>query len=96
MDHHLADDQARMTDKGVTQVPLRLTKEADLATAWDLTLEQLRLLRRRHGWSHVRMSRQDIRYTDAQIEQIVRDLTVTPPAPIPPSRSGLTPFAARG
>ena len=53
-----------------------LTREADLAERWDLTAEQFRILRRRHGWAHVKFSRQDIRYTDAQIEHIVRQMTV--------------------
>lgn len=69
---------------------MRLTREADLAAQWDMTLEQIRALRRRHGWAHVQMSRQDIRYTDAQIEYIVVQMTV--PAAAPPSlpRSGQT------
>ena len=54
---------------------MKLTREPDLAAEWDLSHEQFRLLRRRHGWAHVKFSRQDIRYTDAQIEQIVRDMT---------------------
>jgi hypothetical protein len=54
---------------------MKMTREADLAAEWDMSLEQFRLLRRRHGWAHVKFSRQDIRYTAAQIEQIVRDMT---------------------
>lgn len=54
---------------------MKLTREADLAADWGLSHQQFRLLRRRHGWAHVRLSRQDIRYTEAQIEQIVRDMT---------------------
>ena len=54
---------------------LHLTRESVLAERWDLSVEQFRLLRRRHGWAHVKFSRQDIRYTDQQIEQIVRDMT---------------------
>jgi hypothetical protein len=57
---------------------MRLTKESDLAAEWNLTLEQVRLLRRRNGWAHVRISRQDIRYTDEQIVRIVEQMTVTP------------------
>lgn len=55
---------------------MKLARESELATRWDLTLEQFRLLRRRHGWSHVKLSRQDIRYTEAQIEHIVQQMTV--------------------
>lgn len=54
---------------------LHLTRERDLAEQWELTLEQFRILRRRHRWAHVAFSRQDIRYTDAQVEQIVHDMT---------------------
>ena len=54
---------------------MKLTREADLAAEWDLSAEQFRVLRRRNGWAHVRLSRQDIRYTDEQIVQIVRDMT---------------------
>lgn len=56
---------------------VNLTREADLAEEWKLTLKQFRHLRRLHGWAHVHFSRQDIRYTDAQIEQIVRDMTAS-------------------
>lgn len=55
---------------------MNLVRETDLAARWDLTLEQFRLLRRRHGWSHVKLSRQDIRYTEAQIDHIVEQMTV--------------------
>lgn len=69
---------------------LNLTKEPVLAAEWDMDIVQFRLLRRRHGWAHVRLSRQDIRYTDAQIEQIVRDMTVAGrPRQVSPG-SGLT------
>lgn len=54
---------------------MKLTRETDLAAEWDMTLDQFRVLRRRHGWAHVRFSRQDIRYTAEQIAAIVRDLT---------------------
>lgn len=56
---------------------MKLIREADVAADWDLSLEQFRLLRRRHNWAHVPFSRQDIRYTDEQVEQIVRDMTTT-------------------
>ncbi len=59
---------------------LRLTRESVLAERWEMSLEQFRLLRRRHRWAHVQFSRQDIRYTDEQIEQIVRDMTTRPTA----------------
>lgn len=69
---------------------LSLTREADLADRWDLTLDQFRLLRRRHGWSHVKLSRQDIRYTEAQIEHIVAQMTVDGRTAKPAEDNGLT------
>lgn len=73
---------------------MKLTREADLAADWDLSHEQFRLLRRRHGWAHVRLSRQDIRYTDEQVVQIVRDMT-TSGAKRVVDDSGLTARSAR-
>lgn len=57
---------------------MKLTRESDLAAEWGHSLEQFRLLRRRNGWAHVRISRQDIRYTDEQIIRIVEQMTVVP------------------
>jgi hypothetical protein len=77
-------------------VSLALTREADLAARWEMRHEQFRELRRRHGWAHVKFSRQDIRYTDAQIEQIVRDMTATgTPKPAVNEDAGLTKRSAR-
>ena len=69
---------------------MKLTREPDLAAEWDLSVEQFRLLRRRHGWAHVRFSRQDIRYTQTQIEQIVHDMTTRGATRKPSTDSGLT------
>jgi len=74
---------------------VKLTREADLAAEWDLSHEQIRILRRRHGWAHVRFSRQDVRYTAAQIEQIVRDRTTADEVPSAAADSGLTQRSAR-
>jgi hypothetical protein len=75
---------------------IKMYTESEVAESWHLTLEQFRLLRRRHGWSHVKFSRQDIRYTDAQLEQIVRDMTVAgSERPARVSGSGLTERARR-
>ena len=74
---------------------MKLTREADLAAEWDLSHEQLRILRRRHGWAHVRFSRQDVRYTATQIEQIIRDRTAAGEAPRAAADSGLTQRSAR-
>jgi hypothetical protein len=73
---------------------MNLTRESDLAARWDLDVEQFRILRRRHGWSHVKLSRQDIRYTDAQIEHIVSRMTVDG-RPAKAADSGLTSRSAR-
>lgn len=69
---------------------MKLIRESDLADDWNLSIDQFRLLRRRHGWAHVRFSRQDIRYTAAQIEQIVRDMTTSGATRRPTSGSGQT------
>lgn len=74
---------------------MKLHREADVAAEWDLTHEQFRLLRRRHGWAHVHLSRQDIRYTEAQIEQIVRDMTVAGVKRSPAADTGQTGRSAR-
>ena len=73
---------------------MNLVRETDLAARWDLTLEQFRLLRRRHGWAHVKFSRQDIRYTDAQVDHIVDQMTVVG-QPKAKTDSGLTDRSAR-
>jgi PP-loop superfamily ATP-utilizing enzyme len=55
---------------------MKLIREADLAADWGYTHEQFRYLRRKHDWARVEISRQDIRYTEDQIEAIVHQLTV--------------------
>ncbi len=69
---------------------LALTREQELAAQWDLPVDQFRILRRRHGWAHVKLSRQDIRYTDAQIEHIVAQMTVIGKPKKAAADSGLT------
>lgn len=73
---------------------VNLTREADLAERWDIKPEQFRILRRQHAWAHVRFSRVDVRYTDAQVEQIVRDMTTTG-TPKPAAPTGQTRRSAR-
>lgn len=72
----------------------RLTREADLAAELDMPREQLQQLRRLHGWAHVRFSHKDIRYTDAQLDQIIRDMTVAG-KPVKKSDAGQTARSAR-
>jgi hypothetical protein len=50
---------------------LELTREADLAADWGISPAKVARLRCANKWPHVRLSRFDVRYTDAQIEQIV-------------------------
>ncbi|HET7386115.1 MAG TPA: hypothetical protein VFJ19_05545 [Nocardioidaceae bacterium] len=57
---------------------MRLTPEPDLAEQFGVTEDRLRKLRLKHRWPHVRLSRFDVRYTDAQVEQIVAQMTVAP------------------
>ena len=73
---------------------LTLTRERDLAAEWNLSLDQFRVLRRRHRWAHVAFSRQDIRYTDEQIAQIVRDMTTRPRVRATETDTPLTPRSA--
>lgn len=49
-----------------------LTTDTDLAAKFGITVETLHKLRRRYGWPCVRLGRWDIRFTDAQVDQIVR------------------------
>jgi len=74
---------------------LDLTRESDLADRWDLTLDQFRILRRRHGWAHVKFSRQDIRYTEAQVAHIVEQMTVQGQPTKRGEDSGLTARSAK-
>lgn len=71
---------------------MRLTSEAELAAQWDLTCEKAAQLRQTQKWPHVRLTRFDVRYTDEQIAQIVRDHSVSVPAK---SSTGLTARSAR-
>lgn len=73
---------------------MNLTREAELAARWEMTVEQFRLLRRRHGWAHVKFSRQDIRYTEPQVEHIVDQMTVAG-KPAKAESSGQTKRSAR-
>ena len=43
----------------------------------EIPIARAQKLRRAHLWPHVRLGRYDIRYTDAQIEQVVAIESVT-------------------
>lgn len=60
---------------------MKLTTEPELAEQFGLTLKRLRELRRQHNWPHVRLGRFDVRYTDAQVEQIVAMHSEAPKRP---------------
>lgn len=73
---------------------MNLTTEADLAEKFDITPAKAAELRKRKRWPHVRVTRFDVRYTDAQIEQIVASLSVTPDRDVA-AGTGLTQRSAR-
>lgn len=50
---------------------MNLTTPETLAETFGITAEKLHELRKRHHWPHVRLGRFEIRFTDAQVEQIV-------------------------
>lgn len=50
---------------------MNLTTDQQLAEEFGVSVERLHELRRRHHWPHVRLGRFDVRFTDAQVEQIV-------------------------
>jgi hypothetical protein len=62
----------------VTGMSLTLTTDADLAERFGITVKKLHELRLAKGWPCVKLGRFDIRFTDAQIEQIVSMQTVAP------------------
>ena len=55
-----------------------LTTAAELAERWGMSEEQFHEKRRRQGWPHVALGRFNIRFTDAQIEQIIAMRTKAP------------------
>jgi hypothetical protein len=50
---------------------MNLTSADDLAAQFGVTIEKLHDLRKRYHWPCVHLGRFDIRFTEAQIEQIV-------------------------
>lgn len=61
---------------GIGNDVLNLTKEAALAELWGVDRLWMAERRRRDGWPHVRLTRFDIAYTDAQIAEIIDRYTV--------------------
>lgn len=75
---------------------MKLTTEADLAEQFEIEPEKAADLRKRQGWPHVRLTRFDVRYTDAQIEQIIASRSVAGERALEvAAESGLTQRSAR-
>lgn len=57
---------------------MKLTTEDELADDFRMSVERLRELRKRYRWPHVRLGRFEVRFTEAQVEQIVAQRTTKP------------------
>lgn len=77
---------------------MKLTTDVELADQMGLSLEQLHRLRRRRCWPCVRLGRFEIRFTDAQIEEILaihtRPLSGRSAQPTKPAVAGQTQLSA--
>ena len=51
---------------------MRLLTEEELAQDFGLPVHTIRRYRRSRGWPHVRLNRLEVRFTEQQVEQIVR------------------------
>lgn len=69
---------------------MRLTTDAQLAEQFGITVDKLHALRKQNSWPFVRLGRFDIRFTDAQIAQIVDSQTVAPSGKKVTAATGLT------
>lgn len=54
----------------------RLITLAELADLFQIPVEELEVLRRRHRWPHVKMGRKNVRFTPEQVDLIIRQHTV--------------------
>lgn len=74
-----------------------LLTEAELAVRLRLDDERrVAEMRRRRHWPHVRLTRFDVRYTEAQVEQIIASLEVgQAPAKVTRGQFGQTTASAR-
>lgn len=54
-----------------------LLTDVTLAERLAIDVEKLHVLRRRHGWPCVKLSRTDVRFTEQQAEQIIASRTVS-------------------
>jgi hypothetical protein len=57
---------------------MNLRTETELANLLAINPAKVADLRRRHNWPHIRLGRFDVRYTDAQVEQVLAIESVTP------------------
>jgi hypothetical protein len=62
---------------------VNLVTPEQLAQRFQIGVEKLHDLRVRKGWPFVQLGRFEVRFTEAQIEQIVVMHTQTPPRPSP-------------
>lgn len=73
---------------------MKLTTDAELAEHFGIEVDELHDLRKRQGWPHVRLSRFVVRFTDAQVAQIVAMRSVEGAKSIA-GETGLTERSAR-
>jgi hypothetical protein len=77
---------------------MNLTTDAQLAEQFGITLDRLHTLRKRNRWPFVQLGRFDIRFTDAQVEQIIAMHSEAPAKVAPkvtPAITGQTAASAR-
>lgn len=72
-----------------------LNTEDDLAHELQLSVERTKRLRAERKWPHVRISRNEVRYTAEQIRLIVGSMTVQPTAEAEPSNGQTSRSAKR-
>lgn len=68
---------------------MKLIRAAELAEQWNLTEDELHRRRRRNGWPCVKLARDDVRFTEEHVAQIVA-LQSTPPRTRKARKSGGT------
>lgn len=74
---------------------MSLTTEAQLAADFGIDEARAAELRRKHEWPHVRLGRFDVRYTEAQVEQIIAMQSVTPTKAVASTGSKISGQTAR-
>lgn len=69
---------------------ISLSTEADLAAILGVSVKQAQRLRLKHGWEHVDLGKNSVRYTEHQIAVIIDSRTVRPPKAEPVIAAGRT------